>query len=45
MTIRDELVQTVLKWEKKFGFIPGQSGITTAVSEYDDQNNLEIIWI
>jgi hypothetical protein len=35
MTIRDRLVQTVLKWEKRFGFIPGQSGMTTAVSEYD----------
>lgn len=35
MTIRDELVQTVLKWEEKFGFFPGQAGITAAVSEYD----------
>ena len=35
LTIRDQLVQTVLQWEKKFGFFPGQAGITAAVSEYD----------
>ena len=35
MTIRDQLVQIVLKWEKKFGFFPGQAGITAAISEYD----------
>ncbi len=35
MTIRDQLVQTVLKWENMFGFFPGQAGITAAVSEYD----------
>jgi hypothetical protein len=35
MTIRDRLVQTILKWEEKFGFFPGQAGITAAVSEYD----------
>jgi len=35
MTIRDQLVQTVLKWEKMFGFFPGQAGITAAISEYD----------
>jgi hypothetical protein len=35
MTIRDQLVQTVLKWEEKFGFFPGQAGVTAAVSEYD----------
>ena len=35
MTIRDELVQIALKWEEKFGFFPGQAGITAAVSEYD----------
>jgi hypothetical protein len=35
MTLRDRLVQTALEWEKRFGFFPGQAGITTAVSEYD----------
>ena len=35
MTIRDQLVQTVLRWEERFGFFPGQAGITAAVSEYD----------
>ena len=35
MTIRDQLVQTTLEWEKTFGFFPGQAGITAAVSEYD----------
>ncbi len=35
MTIRDDLVQTVLNWEDRFGFFPGQAGITAAVSEYD----------
>lgn len=35
MTIRDQLVQTALQWEKRFGFFPGQAGITAAVSEYD----------
>jgi len=35
MTIRDQLVQIVLKWENMFGFFPGQAGITAAVSEYD----------
>ena len=35
MTIRDQLVQLVLEWEERFGFFPGQAGITAAVSEYD----------
>lgn len=35
MTIRDQLVHTVLKWENLFGHFPGQAGITAAVSEYD----------
>jgi hypothetical protein len=35
MSIRDQLVQTVLKWEEMFGFFPGQAGVTAAVSEYD----------
>lgn len=34
-TIRDQLVQTVLEWEERFGFFPGQAGVTAAVSEYD----------
>jgi len=35
VTIRDQLVETILKWERTFGFFSGQSGITAAVSEYD----------
>ena len=35
MTIRDQLVQMILKWEYLFGFFPGQAGITAAISEYD----------
>jgi hypothetical protein len=35
MTIRNQLVQIVLEWEKRFGFFPGQAGVTAAVSEYD----------
>lgn len=35
MTVRDQLVQTLSKWEERFGFFPGQAGITAAVSEYD----------
>jgi len=40
MTIRDTLVQTVLKWEETFGFFPGQAGITAAISEYDAARKL-----
>ncbi len=33
--MRDQLVKIALQWEERFGFFPGQAGITATVSEYD----------
>ncbi len=35
MSLRNELVDVVLRWEGQFGCFPGQAGVTAAVSEYD----------
>ncbi|SPF35732.1 ribonuclease HI, degrades RNA of DNA-RNA hybrids (modular protein) [Syntrophobacter sp. SbD1] len=35
MSLRNELVNVVLRWEDRYGCFPGQAGVTAAVSEYD----------
>ncbi len=35
MSLRNELVNVVLRWEGRYGCFPGQAGVTAAVSEYD----------